>query len=155
VESLEVRSLLTTYGLPWADPRSLSISFPGEGTPIGGTGNNIRQTLDTVAARGAWQQAALKAFQTWAEVANINVGLVGDRSDAFGAAGLASNDPRFGEFRIGSFSQTNVLANSVPWQPCSGQRVEGDDPPRTGSKPVLREGNPKSERVRSQPGRTS
>ena len=120
VESLEVRSLLTTYGLPWADPRSLSISFPGEGTPIGGTGNNIRQTLDTVAARGAWQKAALKAFQTWAEVANINVGLVGDRSDAFGAAGLASNDPRFGEFRIGSFSQTNVLANAVPWQPVAG-----------------------------------
>ena len=120
VESLEVRSLLTTYGLPWADPRSLSISFPGEGTPIGGTGNNIRQTLDTVATRGAWQQAALKAFQTWAEVANINVGLVGDRSDAFGAAGLASNDPRFGEFRIGSFSQTNVLANAVPWQPVAG-----------------------------------
>lgn len=120
VESLEIRSLLTTYGLPWSDPRGLSISFPGDGTPIGDDGNNIRQTLDAVTTRTRWQTAALQAFQTWAEVANINVGLVADRSDAFGSAGLASNDPRFGEFRIGSFSQSGVLASAVPFQPVAG-----------------------------------
>jgi hypothetical protein len=120
VEALEVRSLLTTYGLPWSDPRSLSVSFPGDNTPVGSQANDIRQTLDAVASRTSWQTAALKAFQTWAEVANINVGLVADRSDAFGAAGLASNDPRFGEFRIGSFSQPGVLASAVPFQPVAG-----------------------------------
>jgi len=120
VEALEIRSLLTTYGLPWSDPRSLSISFPGDGTPIGGDANDIRQTLDAVTTRTRWQTATLQAFQTWAEVANINVGLVADRSDAFGSAGLASNDPRFGEFRIGAFSQPGVLANAVPFQPVAG-----------------------------------
>lgn len=120
VEALEVRSLLTTYGLPWSDPRSLSVSFPGDNTPVGSHANDIRQTLDAVASRGRWQTAALKAFQTWAEVANINVGLVADRSDAFGAPGLASNDPRFGEFRIGSFGQSGVLASAVPFQPVAG-----------------------------------
>lgn len=120
VEALEIRSLLTTYGLPWSDPRSLSISFPGDGTPIGSEANDIRQTLDAVTTRTRWQTAALQAFQTWAEVANINVGLVADRSDAFGTAGLASNDPRFGEFRIGAFSQPGVLANAVPFQPVAG-----------------------------------
>jgi hypothetical protein len=120
VEALEIRSLLTTYGLPWSDPRSLSISFPGDGTPIGGDANDIRQTLDAVTTRTRWQTATLQAFQTWAEVANINVGLVADRSDAFGAAGLASNDPRFGEFRIGAFSQPGVLASAVPFQPVAG-----------------------------------
>lgn len=120
VEALEIRSLLTTYGLPWSDPRSLSISFPGDGTPIGSEANDIRQTLDAVTTRTRWQTAALQAFQTWAEVANINVGLVADRSDAFGTAGLASNDPRFGEFRIGAFSQPGVLASAVPFQPVAG-----------------------------------
>ena len=120
VEALEIRSLLTTYGLPWSDPRSLSISFPGDGTPIGSEANDIRQTLGAVTTRTRWQTAALQAFQTWAEVANINVGLVADRSDAFGTAGLASNDPRFGEFRIGAFSQPGVLASAVPFQPVAG-----------------------------------
>jgi len=120
VEALEIRSLLTTYGLPWSDPRSLSISFPGDGTPIGGDANDIRQTLDAVTTRTRWQTATLQAFQTWAEVANINVGLVADRSDAFGTAGLASNDPRFGELRIGAFSQPGVLASAVPFQPVAG-----------------------------------
>jgi hypothetical protein len=120
VEALEIRSLLTTYGLPWSDPRSLSISFPGDGTPIGSEANDIRQTLDAVTTRTRWQTAALQAFQAWAEVANINVGLVADRSDAFGTAGLASNDPRFGEFRIGAFSQPGVLASAVPFQPVAG-----------------------------------
>ncbi|MFO0533349.1 MAG: matrixin family metalloprotease [Planctomyces sp.] len=120
VEALEIRSLLTTYGLPWSDPRSLSISFPGDGTPIGSEANDIRQTLDAVTTRTRWQTAALQAFQTWAEVANINVGLVADRSDAFGTAGLASNDPRFGEVRIGAFSQPGVLASAVPFQPVAG-----------------------------------
>ncbi|MFN5534767.1 MAG: matrixin family metalloprotease, partial [Planctomyces sp.] len=120
LEALEIRSLLTTYGLPWSDPRSLSISFPGDGTPIGSEANDIRQTLDAVTTRTRWQTAALQAFQTWAEVANINVGLVADRSDAFGTAGLASNDPRFGEFRVGAFSQPGVLASAVPFQPVAG-----------------------------------
>ncbi|MFO0250566.1 MAG: matrixin family metalloprotease [Planctomyces sp.] len=120
VEALEIRSLLTTYGLPWSDPRSLSISFPGDGTPIGSEANDIRQTLGAVTTRTRWQTAALQAFQTWAEVANINVGLVADRSDAFGTAGLASNDPRFGEVRIGAFSQPGVLASAVPFQPVAG-----------------------------------
>ena len=119
-EVLELRQLLTSYGNVWADARSLSVSFPSDSTPIGAESNQLRAVLDTVAARGEWQKEALRAVQQWAEVANVNIGLVPDRGDAFGTVGLASNDPRFGEIRIGAFPQSQVVASSVPNQVNAG-----------------------------------
>jgi hypothetical protein len=88
VEHLENRQLLAAFGNAWADPRSISISFPSENTPIGSAQNRLRTTLDAVAPRLEWQTAILRAAQTWAENANINIGLVPDRGDNFGAVGL-------------------------------------------------------------------
>jgi hypothetical protein len=119
-ELLEERRLLTSYGNAWADARSLSVSFPSDLTPIGAQTNQLRSTLDAVAARAEWQTTALRAIQQWAEVANVNIGLVADRGDAFGTVGLSSNDPRFGEIRIGAFAQSGVLASSIPNQPAAG-----------------------------------
>ncbi|MGV2337897.1 MAG UNVERIFIED_CONTAM: hypothetical protein LVR18_28725 [Planctomycetaceae bacterium] len=120
VEHLENRQLLAAFGNAWADPRSISISFPSENTPIGSAQNRLRTTLDAVAPRLEWQTAILRAAQTWAENANINIGLVPDRGDNFGAVGLASNDPRFGEIRVGAFPQSRVVANAVANLPISG-----------------------------------
>lgn len=119
-ELLEERRLLTSYGNAWPDARSLSVSFPSDLTPIGAQTNQLRSTLDAVAARAEWQTTALRAIQQWAEVANVNIGLVADRGDAFGTVGLSSNDPRFGEIRIGAFPQSGVLASSIPNQPAAG-----------------------------------
>jgi hypothetical protein len=119
-EVLELRQLLTSYGNAWADARSLSVSFPSDSTPIGAESNQLRAVLDTVATRGEWQKEALRAFQQWVEVANVNIGLVPDRGDAFGTVGLASNDPRFGEIRIGAFPQSQVVASAVPNQVNAG-----------------------------------
>ena len=119
-ESLESRALLSGFGNAWADPRNISISFPSEKTPIGSQANSIRTSLDAAASRQDWQAVILRAAQAWAEHSNINIGLVPDRGDAFGAVGLSSNDPRFGEIRVGAFSQTNVIANSVANLPLSG-----------------------------------
>lgn len=120
IESLESRQLLVTFGTPWPDARSLSVSFPTDQAAIGAFENNLRQSLDQVEDRKVWQEAVLRAFQTWAVNANINIGLVPDRGDDFGAVGLASNDPRYGEFRIGAFPQTGVLANALPFQQQAG-----------------------------------
>ena len=120
VEHLENRQLLAAFGNAWADPRSISISFPSENTPIGSAQNSLRTTLDAVAPRLEWQTAILRAAQAWAENANINIGLVPDRGDNFGAVGLASNDPRFGEIRVGAFPQSRVVANAVANLPISG-----------------------------------
>ncbi len=120
LERLENRQVMATFGVPWPEPRSLSVSFPSDNASIGAFPNSIRERFDQVADRAQWQYEALRAFQTWAAVTNINVGLVPDRGDDFGAVGLSSNDPRFGEIRIGAFPQGATLANAAPFDPLSG-----------------------------------
>lgn len=119
-ELLEVRTAPAAFGMPWADPRSLSVSFPTDNATIGPYSNSLREVLDQVTDRKVWQEAVLRAFQTWSVHANINIGLTPDRGDHFGTIGLASNDPRFGEFRIGAFPQPGVLASASPFQPNAG-----------------------------------
>ncbi len=119
-ESLEDRRLMANFGTPWPDARSLSVSFPTDQAAIGAYRNAAREVLDQVTDRLEWQEAALRAFQTWAVQANINIGLVADRGDDFGAVGLTTNDPRFGEFRIGAFPQVGTLANALPYQQIAG-----------------------------------
>jgi hypothetical protein len=120
VETLESRHLMATFGTPWPEPRTLSVSFPSDQAAIGAFRNQARESLDQVADRSEWQEAALRAFQTWSIHANINVGLVPDRGDDFGTVGLSNDDPRFGEFRIGAFPQSGVLANALPFQQLAG-----------------------------------
>ena len=119
-ERLEDRHLMANFGTAWPAARSLSVSFPTDDAAIGAYGNSAREVLDQVTDRKLWQEAALRAFQTWSVHGNFNVGLVPDRGDDFGAVGLTSNDPRFGEFRIGAFPQPGVLANALPYQQIAG-----------------------------------
>jgi hypothetical protein len=98
----------------------LTVSFPEDDTAIGAYANDLRQALDAVTQRSNWQELALRAFQTWAVHADINVGLRSDHNLAFGSPGLTVADPRFGDFRIGAFPQKGVLANSIPFQAVAG-----------------------------------
>ncbi len=116
IEPLETRRLLAVFGNPWPDARSLTVSFPADGTPIGEQPSELRGMLDAVASRERWQEVSLRAFQTWAYHADINVGLRADHGLPFGAPGLSVGDPRFGDFRIGAIPQTGVLANALPFQ---------------------------------------
>ncbi len=120
IEAMEERHLLATFGIPWPEARNLSVSFPTDETTIGAYSNSLRTVLDQVADRSVWQETVLRAFQTWAVQANINIGLVPDRGDALGTVGLANNDPRFGEFRVGAFPQPGVLASALPYQQIAG-----------------------------------
>ena len=119
-QTLESRRLLVAFGTPWPEARDLSISFPAEDVQIGSYQNNLHQTLDQVADRDEWQELALRAYQTWAVHADINIGLRNDFDVRFGAPGLMVNDPRFGEFRIGAMPQQGLLANSLPFQAVAG-----------------------------------
>ena len=120
VESLESRRLLVAFGAPWPDARDLTISFPDDQVDVGGYENDIQSTLDQIATRQEWQELSLRAYQTWAIHADINVGLRNDHNVAFGSPGLTVGDPRFGEFRIGAFPQQGILASSVPFQAIAG-----------------------------------
>ena len=120
VESLESRRLLVAFGTPWPDARDLTISFPDDQVDVGAYENDIQSTLDQIATRQEWQELSLRAYQTWAIHADINVGLRNDHNVAFGSPGFMVGDPRFGEFRIGAFPQQGILANSVPFQAIAG-----------------------------------
>jgi len=112
--------VLAAFGTPWPDARNLDISFPADQVQIRSGENEIHSTLASIATEQQWQELILRAFQTWAIYADINVGLRADHDLPFGTSGLSQNDPRFGDFRIGAFSQLGVLANSLPFQTVAG-----------------------------------
>lgn len=120
LERLETRDLLAAFGTPWPEPRDLQISFPSDGVEVSNLSNDIESTLDQIATRQAWQELVLRAYQTWAIHADINIGLRNDYDIGFGTPGLMTDDPRFGEFRIGSIPQTGLLASSLPFQAVAG-----------------------------------
>src|SRR5262249_43589372 len=79
MEVLEDRTLLTTYGVPWSDPRHITLSFAPDGTAISHYQSTLFQTLNArfqTADPTVWQTAILRAFQTWAAYANISIGVV-------------------------------------------------------------------------------
>lgn len=120
LETLESRRLLAVFGTPWPEARTLTASFPADGTEIGVHGNELRGTLDTVTETQQWQELALRALQTWAYHVDINIGLRADHDLPFGSPGLTVGDPRFGDFRFGALPQPGVLANALPFQITAG-----------------------------------
>src|SRR5947209_7145490 len=76
LEHLEDRSLMATFGVPWHDADHLTISFVPDGTPIAAHKSDLFATLNAQAPTPAWQRDILRAFQTWAVNANINLGVV-------------------------------------------------------------------------------
>lgn len=108
LETLEERATPAIFGQPWIDGRHLTLSFAGDGTSISGVGSNLGTVFSAVGTETAKLQM-LKAFQTWAVWANLNVGVVADSNIAFGTAGAIQGDPRFGDIRIGA----RVLAGDV------------------------------------------
>lgn len=98
MESLEPR--LTMNGdAEWLNAQSLTLSFAPDGTSVSGQANQMDAVM-LQAGIPNWRQTVISAFQTWAQAANINVGLVTDNGQALGIQGQAHNDDRFGDIRI-------------------------------------------------------
>ena len=114
VEILEDRSVPATWGNPWPDAQHLTLSFAPDGTSIGGAQSSLFQDMGSNTA--AWETTILRAFQTWAVNANVNIGVVPDNGSAFGTGGSLEGDPRFGDIRIGEAPLgTDVGALSSPY----------------------------------------
>src|SRR5262249_28954268 len=75
-EHLEARDVPATFGTPWADGEHLTLSFAPDGTPINGVGSSLFASLG--AYPQSWQTEILRAYQTWAVSADINIGVVAD-----------------------------------------------------------------------------
>ncbi len=127
VELLEGRAVPATFGVPWADPGRLTLSFAPDGTSIASHTSTLFQTLDAQQPTAAWEKEILQAFQTWAVQANINIGLVNDGGEAFGTAGPSQHDPRFGDIRVGAQPMSpDALSISVPDDPTLSSSWGGD-----------------------------
>jgi hypothetical protein len=99
-----------TWGNPWPDARHLTISFAPDGTLMDGRPSNLFQTLNAVAPTGVWEREIVRAFQTWAVHANINIGVTSDDGSPFGGPGRPQGDPRFGDIRIGATALSGAQA---------------------------------------------
>lgn len=125
-EALEDRSLPSTFGVPWADAEHLTLSFAADGTqtPIGA--NTLSQVLASAGTNAQWKLEILRAFQTWAAHANINIGLVADGGQALGSVGAVQGDSRFGDIRVAAAKLSpDVIASTSPFS-WIGTTLSGD-----------------------------
>jgi hypothetical protein len=129
VEPLEDRCVPANFGLPWLDPRHLTLSFAPDGMSIDGQPSSLFQFLNsrTGGDTAAWQREILRAFQTWAVHGNINLAVTADGGQAFGIEGAPQGDTRFGDIRLGARNfSTEVLSLMVSPDPSTGGTWGGD-----------------------------
>jgi hypothetical protein len=125
-EQLEDRLAPAAFNVPWPDAPHLTLSFAPDGTNAAGRPSVLFRTLGAQLA-GAWEEEVLRAFQTWAVAANVNVGVVPDDGEPFGTLGLKQGDPRFGDIRIGAFPlAADTLAVADPYDPFIADTSVGD-----------------------------
>jgi hypothetical protein len=117
LETLEERGLLSTVGLPWPDPGHLTLSFAPDGTLVDGAPSALYQTLGAgPQAAATWQTTVLEAFQSWAVLANINIGLVVDNGAPAGQPGPPEGKIGQGDIRISARPlSASTLAQTVPF----------------------------------------
>lgn len=131
VENLEMRMAPATWGNPWPDAAHLTLSFVPDGTQVGNHQSNLTQALNSqlkTSNVAAWEQTILRAFQTWAVNANINVSVVPDGGQPIGTTGAFQGDARFGDIRVAAFPMSpdqmmqsdDPLAISEPFDPNAG-----------------------------------
>jgi hypothetical protein len=120
VERLEEREVPAVFGVPWLDGSNLTLSFAPDGTPTQFGGSVLSQMLAPLGGDAA-KLEILRAFQTWVENANINIGVVPDGGQPFASNGSIQGDARFGDIRLfGSPLQSNQLAVTSPFNVLGG-----------------------------------
>jgi hypothetical protein len=122
VESLEERITPTWY-VPWPNPTTLTLSFAPDGTNVSGAPSNLFSLLGPNVS--SWETTILQAYQTWADVTNINIGLVPDNGQPFGTAASLQGNAGFGNIRIAAvpLSATSTgldLADTNGYSPSAG-----------------------------------
>ena len=116
--------MLSGSDLAWVNSSYLTLSFAPDGTDVAGQESRMFDQFGTLGEPASWQNAVLQAFQTWAQHANADVGVVGDGGQPFGSNGAVQRDARFGDIRVASVSlEQDVFALSVVQDVVSGTWV--------------------------------
>jgi Matrixin len=114
------------FGIPWADPNHLTLSFTPDGTATPYGPNALYATLGASVPTASWQRDVLRAFQTWAVNANIDIGLVADGGQPLGTVGAVQWDSRFGDIRVAAAAlSASLLGSGAPFS-WSGTTLSGD-----------------------------
>jgi hypothetical protein len=116
LDRLEDRTTPVVWNNPWPDPDHLTLSFAPDGTDVRGAPSQLFGELASLGTTN-WQTEVLRAFQTWAAHANINISLTVDNAiTSFGAAGPIQGNPLHGDIRIGATELNPAqLAVSTPF----------------------------------------
>jgi hypothetical protein len=127
LERLEDRLAPATFGIPWADPSRLTLSFAPDGTAIAGRASALFDGLNRDRSPEEWQRDILRAFYAWTSETGIDLAVVPDNGSAFGTPGRLQGDPRFGDVRIGGNRLSpEVLAVASPPDPGLAGTLAGD-----------------------------
>ncbi len=124
VETLEDRNLLS-WGLAWPNAGHITLSFVPDGTNVDSYQSGLIGKLNTLGSARTWEMEILRALQTWAVNANINIGLAADGGQALGSSGQVQGDTRFGDIRVASepLGTAAPLAITSPYDPVAGTRA--------------------------------
>jgi hypothetical protein len=114
-----------TFGIPWANPTAVTLSFAPDGTNVDGSSSQLFALMDRSGlSQSVWQNEILKAVQAWTSQANVNVGVVSDDGSPIGTAGYEQADPRFGDVRIFAAPLASDLYSvTVPTGDFGGTRI--------------------------------
>jgi hypothetical protein len=88
------------FGGSWPDPWHLTLSFALDGTAMAGRQSSLASWLDLQLGPGVWERDVLRAYQSWLQFVNVNVGVVADSGLPSGATGAVQGDARFGDIRV-------------------------------------------------------
>src|SRR5438067_513799 len=121
VEELEDRIAPAVFGVPWPDATHLTLSLVPDATSTPAGGSDLFALLDSAYPREVWQRDLLRAFQTWAEQANINITLVTDSGAPLATEGVVQGDARFGDIRLSAYPMSGeVVALASPFDLLGG-----------------------------------
>ena len=116
LEILEDRRLPATFGVAWPDPQHLTLSFAPDGALMDNAPSVLNQALNARMATSTWQLDILRAYQSWAVLGNLNIGLVNDTGAPSGQPGPIQGNPAFGDIRVGAHALTSdAVAEATPF----------------------------------------
>src|SRR5689334_15202515 len=114
-ELLEDRALPSSFGIPWADPEHLTLSFAADGTPTPLGPSDLTQLLASTGSSAPCEPETLGAFQSWAAQAAIHLAQTYDGGQALDTVGPVQGDARFGDIRIAAAPLSHdSLADASP-----------------------------------------